>query len=174
MSTATIEPADLLQTAQPVQTRQLLRLAVGQEAMLVPIDAVREILEFNRLTPLPQTPDFIAGVMNLRGAVVPVIDIGARMGLGRIQMTRRTAIVVVEVRGDEQYDGLTTGVLVDAVYEVLELDVRAIEGVPALGLPIPAQFIAGMVNLNGRYAALLSLDQVLSPHALTELIGTAP
>ncbi|MFG6447864.1 chemotaxis protein CheW [Roseateles sp. BYS180W] len=166
-----MEPADLHQSSPPGATRQLLRLSVAHEAMLVPIDAVREILELVRLTPLPQSPGFIAGVMNLRGAVVPVIDVGHRMGLGPIATSKRTAIVVVEVKGDEEHDKLITGVLVDAVYEVLEVDTRHIEPVPQLGLPIPAEFIAGMVNLQQRYAALLSLDQVLSPALLTRLIG---
>ena len=113
-------PADLLrgaiaaeETAGPM--RQLLRLAVGQETLVVPIEAVREILEVGRLTPLPKTPDFVRGVMNLRGAVVPVIDLGARFGFGSSTLGRRSAIIVVEAKGDDDFGGLIAGVLVDAV-----------------------------------------------------------
>ncbi|WP_310387872.1 chemotaxis protein CheW [Roseateles sp.] len=152
---------------------QLLRLAVGPETLVVPIEAVREILEVGRMTPLPQTPDFVRGVMNLRGAVVPVIDLGARFGFGPTAIGRRSAIIVVEAKGDEDFDRLIAGMLVDAVFEVLDFDTQRIEAVPSLGVGVAAEFLAGMVNLAGAYAALLNLDQVLSPVALSALIAEA-
>jgi len=169
-------PADLLRGAiaeaeQAGPPLQMLRMAVGRENLTVPISAVREILEVGRMTPLPQTPDFVRGVMNLRGAVVPVIDLGARFGFGPTHIGRRSAIIVVEARGDEDFDRLIAGVLVDAVYEVLEVDSHRIETAPSLGVGVAAEFIAGMINVAGGYAVLLNLDQVLSPAALSQLIA---
>ncbi|MDL5032268.1 chemotaxis protein CheW [Pelomonas sp. APW6] len=151
--------------------RQMLRLACIQESLLVPIDAVREILEVGRLTPLPQTPGFVRGVMNLRGSVIPVIDLSARFGHGPIEVGRRSAIVVVEVPDEAGRPPLAMGLLVDAVYEVLDVDARAIEPVPALGMAVPPKFVAGMVNVRDRYSNLLNLAQTLSPEELTSLIG---
>jgi purine-binding chemotaxis protein CheW len=154
-------------------TRQVLRLAVGAESLVVPIEAVHEILEVGRLTAMPQSPDFLRGVMNLRGAVVPVIDLSARFGLPAVAIGRRSAIVVVEISGDEVQERLTAGLLVDAVYEVLELDTTQVESVPTLGVKLPHNYIAGMIHLSSGYAALLSLDQILSPTDLADRIGAA-
>ncbi|RQO62607.1 chemotaxis protein CheW [Paucibacter sp. KBW04] len=176
MSTGHGAPADILlsaiaEHAKDGPMQQLLRLAVGRETLVIPIEVVREILEVGRMTPLPQTPPFVRGVMNLRGAVVPVVDLGARFGLGITELGRRTAIIVVEAKGDDDYDRLIAGVLVDAVYEVLEVDSKRIEPAPSLGVAISPEFLAGMVNVRGSYAALLNLDQVLSPAALSALMA---
>ena len=172
------DPADRLRGAIAEQATagpicQMLRLAVGAETLVVPIEAVREILEVGRMTPLPQTPDFVRGVMNLRGAVVPVIDLGARFGFGATVIGRRSAIIVVEASGNDDFDRLVAGMLVDAVYEVLDVDSKRIEAVPSLGVGVAAEFLAGMVNVASGYAALLNLDQVLSPVALSALIAQA-
>lgn len=151
-------------------SRQMLRLSCRQESLLVPIDSVREILEVGRLTVLPQTPDFVHGVMNLRGAVIPVVDLGARFGFGRTPVVRRSAIVVVEVADEAGRPPLPMGLLVDAVYEVLDVDPTSVEPVPGLGMAIPAQFVAGMVNVRERYSALLNIAHTLSPSEMTALI----
>lgn len=152
-------------------SRQMLRLACGKEHLVVPIDVVREILEVGRFTVMPQTPDFVRGVMNLRGAVIPVIDLGARFGFGRTVMARRTAIVVVEVADDGGRPPLVMGLLVDAVFEVIDVDAAAIETVPGLGMVVPPQFVAGMVNVRDRYTCLLNLAVTLNPPELTRLMA---
>lgn len=158
-------------SSDQVQARQLLSLASAGERLTVPIAQVREILEVGRLTPLPQTPDFVHGVMNLRGSVVPVIDLSARCGHGRTVLARRSAIVVVETAPSEPSERLIAGLLVDAVYEVLDISPDMIEAVPSLGVAIPPEFLAGMVQVHGRYAPLLNLNLVLAPDALAHLIG---
>ncbi len=165
--------ASNLSPSSPAAPRQVLRLAVGAESLVVPIESVHEILEVGRLTAMPQAPALLRGVMNLRGAVVPVIDLAARFGMPPIVLGRRSAIVVVEVQGDETHDGLTAGMLVDAVYEVLEFDAEQVEAVPTLGVRLPAGFMAGMVNLPSGYAALLSLEHILAPTDLADRIGAA-
>lgn len=159
------------QTSANAAALQLLRLSSAGEALAVPIEAVREILEVGRLTAMPQTPDFVRGVMNLRGSVVPVIDLRARFGQGRTVLGRRSAIVVVETRADEARDRLVAGLLVDAVYEVLDVEPDRIEAVPSLGVPFPAEFLAGMIQLREHHTPLLNLDLLLAPDRLAQLIA---
>jgi purine-binding chemotaxis protein CheW len=166
----------------------LLRMAVGDEAVAVAIDDVREILEVGRLTALPRTPDFVRGVMNLRGAVVPVIDLVARLGHPPAQIGRRSCVVVVESRGrahaetdaedggaDAADDGhassLVVGLLVDAVYEVFDAPAGEHEPVPPLGTSIDAGFLQGMSRVRNEVIGVLALDRVLAQDELTALIG---
>jgi purine-binding chemotaxis protein CheW len=162
--------------------QSLLRMAVGPETLAVSIEHVREILEVTRLTPLPRTPAFVRGVMNLRGAVVPVIDLSARVGLGQTVIGRRSCIVVVEsprVAPTEEADDaedacdepLTVGLLVDAVYEVFDTTSSRIEAVPGLGTRIPPEMLAGMARNRGEVIGMLALARVLSSSELTELIA---
>jgi purine-binding chemotaxis protein CheW len=162
--------------------QSLLRMAVGPEILAVPIEHVREILEVSRLTPLPRTPSFVRGVMNLRGAVVPVIDLSARLGLPPTVIGRRSCIVVVESPQasiseeatetlDEVSGSLVVGLLVDAVYEVYDTTTARIEPVPTLGTRIAADMLAGMTRARGEVIGLLALARVLSTQELTEMIA---
>lgn len=151
---------------------QLLRLASGGERLAVPISSVREILEVGRLTPVPRTPDFIRGVMNLRGAVVPVLDLSARLGLQGTVLARRSAIVVVESRSGEA-QALVVGLLVDAVFEVLDIAGQRIETVPSLGVAVNGAYLHGMVNVKGGFVGILNLVQLLDMEVLARLIGDA-
>ena len=164
----------------------LLRMAVGDEAVAVAIDDVREILEVGRLTALPRTPDFVRGVMNLRGAVVPVIDLVARLGHAPAQIGRRSCVVVVETGGDRAADAeaaddaddspaesLVVGLLVDAVYEVFDAPAGEHEPVPPLGTSIDASFLQGMSRVRNEVIGVLALDRVLAQDELTALIGHA-
>lgn len=151
--------------------RQVLRLSVGSDTCVAPIDAVHEILEVGALTPLPRTPAFVRGVMNLRGAVVPVIDLGARVGVGPAVVGRRSCIVVMRAAGDEEHGPLVAGLLVDAVYEVLDLPADAVEPVPALGMRIPPEFLSGVTRARGQIVGLLAPERVLAPSVLAELIA---
>jgi purine-binding chemotaxis protein CheW len=174
MSLATAPtPASTLATAATATghpaTLSLLRMAVADLALAVPIDHVREILEVGRLTELPRTPDFVRGVMNLRGAVVPVVDLAARCGLGATTVRRRSCIVVVEAGGTEQ-EALVVGLLVDAVFEVFDTAGASVEPVPMLGTPVRADFLAGMTRAHGQVVAMLDLAHVLSPQDLAAAI----
>lgn len=172
----------------------LLRMAVGPEGLAVAIDEVREILEVGRLTALPRTPAFVRGVMNLRGAVVPVIDLAARLGLASTVLGRRSCVVVVEA-GAPAHDGgdgggadpagaaagagpgaeddgpLVIGLLVDAVYEVFDVPAAGIEPVPVLGTRIAPGFLQGMTRARGEVVGVLALDRVLARHELGALIA---
>lgn len=152
-------------------SQQYLRFALGQDLHALRIDAVREILQAGYMTPLPLMPAFVRGVMNLRGAVVPVIDLGARLGLGLTVIARRTCVVIVDVRGIEGNKSQTMGVLVDAVYEVFSTLVGDAEPVPRMGTRIPPQFIRNMVRVRDEATPELDLDAVLEQASLSDLIA---
>jgi len=151
-------------------SNQLLRLAVGARMYAVPIERVREILKVTQLTVLPLMPEFVRGVMNLRGAVVPVIDLGARLGGAATALARRTCVVIVEQRSAEGA-AQTMGVLVDAVHEVVDTTDADLEPVPQLGTEIASEFLAAMARLRGEIVPVLALERVLDEEALTQAIA---
>jgi purine-binding chemotaxis protein CheW len=165
---AALADANALLQAPP---GQYLRFALGAGSYAIGIAAVREILEVARMTPLPLMPGFIQGVMNLRGAVVPVVDLRKRCGLSESALGRRSCIVVVEVASAEDGEVDVMGMLIDAVHEVLEVPAADIEPTPPLGTPIAADFIAGMAHVRGSIVPILDLPRVLSRDELARLIA---
>lgn len=149
------------------EMQQYLTFMLAREVYAIGILGIKEIIEYGQLTEVPNMPSFIRGVINLRGAVVPVVDLTARFGRGTTALTRRTCIVIVEVsNGDEQQ---VIGVMVDAVNEVLEIAPSEIEPAPSFGAKIRADFIAGMGKVDGRFVILLDADKVLSVDELSQL-----
>ena len=141
-------------------THQYLTFNVGSEMFAVGILNVKEIIEYGNLTEIPMMPSFIRGVINLRGAVVPVIDLGARFSGKVSPVQRRTCIVIVEVQQDDEKHDI--GIMVDAVSEVLEIPSADIEPAPAFGARIRADFIAGMGKVAGKFVIILAIQRVLS------------
>lgn len=156
--------------ASLAQTVQLLRFTLGTERCAVRIASVREILSVPRTTPVPLTPPFVHGVMNLRGAVVPVIDLGLRLGLAPAARTRTTCVVIVDVGGDEQ-PVQRLGMLVDAVHEVFDVAVSSFELVPRLGTRIHPDFIRGMTRTRGQTVSEIHLEAVFEQTELARLIA---
>ncbi|MCU0967876.1 MAG: chemotaxis protein CheW [Rubrivivax sp.] len=152
----------------------LLRMSVGGEPLAVPIAEVREILELARLTPVPRTPGFVCGVMNLRGAVVPVLDLSARLGGPPATRGRRSCIVVAEARAEDDAQAApraVVGLLVDAVSEVFDVAEPALEAVPALGTRVEPRFLSGMARAHGQVLGVLRLQAVLAASELGALIA---
>jgi purine-binding chemotaxis protein CheW len=149
---------------------QHLRLSIGPAHYAVAIDAVREIVKFGPLTELALMPGFVRGVMNLRGAVVPVIDLSARLGLGLTVADHRACIVIVEVDGGTT-GSQTLGMLVSAVHEVIGFIAADIEAVPPLGTPVAAEFLSGVARFCGQVMPLLDTQRVLLLDELAALIG---
>ena len=140
--------------------QQYLTFLLGGEMFAVGILNVKEIIEYGNLTEIPMMPAFIRGVINLRGAVVPVIDLSARFGHAQSPVGKRTCIVIVEVtENDLRHD---IGIMVDAVSEVLEIPASEIEPPPAFGARIRADFIHGMGKVAGKFVILLNISRVLS------------
>ena len=147
-------------TAAGGTPQQYLTFTLGGEMFAVAILNVKEIIEFGTVTEIPMMPTFIRGVINLRGAVVPVIDLACRFGGQPTQVARRTCIIIVElVEGDQKHD---IGVMVDAVSEVLEIAAAEIEPPPAFGARIRADFISGMGKVGGKFVIILDIGRVLS------------
>jgi len=156
------------------EDNQYLTFTLAGEMFAVGILNVKEIIEYGRPTEIPMMPSFIRGVINLRGAAVPVIDLAARFGGHESEVQKRTCNVIVEVRqGDAKHD---LGIMVDAVSEVLEIPGSEIESAPSFGAKLRADFIAGMGKVDGRFVIILDIQRVLSADDLASLaaIGGAP
>jgi len=141
--------------------RQCLAFTLNGEVLAIDILQIREIIEFGTLTEVPMMPPTVRGVINLRGAVVPVIDLSARFGRAGTKVARRTCIVIVELRGDDG-STQTIGVMVDAVNEVLEIGAADIEPAPTFGTKLRTEFIAGMGRVDGRFVIILDVVRVFA------------
>ena len=151
------------------EQQQYLTFLLGGEMFAIGILNIKEIIEYGSLTTVPMMPAFIRGVINLRGAVVPVIDLSARFGHAQSSITRRSCIVIIEVQAEgEKHD---VGVVVDAVSEVLEILANNIEPAPNFGAKIRADFIAGMGKVNDKFVIILNVDRVLSIDEMAVLSG---
>lgn len=141
------------------EQQQYLTFLLSDEMFALGILAIREIIGYGYVTEVPMTPPFIRGVINLRGAVVPVVDLAVRFGREARPITKRTCIVIVEV--ESVTGSREMGVVVDAVSEVLEISRDEIESPPEFGSRIRSDFIKGMGKINGRFVILLDVNRVL-------------
>jgi purine-binding chemotaxis protein CheW len=140
--------------------KQYLTFMLGTEMFAIGILGIKEIIEYDGLTEVPMMPECIRGVINLRGAVVPVMDLSARFSKSITATTKRTCIIIVEIEsGGERHD---MGVVVDAVNAVLEIPSSEIEPGPAFGAKIRTDFIEGMGKVDGKFVIILDVNQVLS------------
>ena len=139
---------------------QYLTFLLGGEMFAIDILNIKEIIEYGSLTTVPMMPEFIRGVINLRGAVVPVVDLAVRFGRKSMEATKRTCIVIIEIEAEDERQDV--GVVVDSVSEVLEIPQSEIEPAPAFGARIRADFIQGMGKINGRFVVILNANHVLS------------
>jgi len=159
-----------MRALKAAEQSQYLTFVLGGEMFAIGILAIKEIIEFDKLTSVPMMPRFVRGVINLRGAVVPVVDLSARFGRAITTASKRTCIVIVEVAAEE--GAQVIGVLVDAVNEVLDIADTEIEPAPAFGARVRSDFIAGMGKVAGKFVIILSVDHVLSASEMGELVDT--
>ena len=148
---------------------QYLTFSLGGENYGIPIERVREILEYVDPTVIPMMPSFLRGVINLRGAVVPVVDLQSRFGREATEVAKRSCFVIVEVEHDGEAQSL--GILVDAVDEVLAVERSRIEPKPGFGTRIRSDFVDGLLNLDKHFVITLDIRQVLSLEELASLVG---
>jgi len=159
--------------AEAEQASQFLTFTLAGDLYAVAIQHIKEIIEFSGLTEIPLMPPFLRGVLNLRGAMVPVIDLRERFSHSRTEIGKRTCVVILEIELDGEQALQPLGVLVDSVNEVLAVDAQRIEPRPSFGAKIRSDFIEGMINLDGRFVIALDIRQVLSMEELTQMIALA-
>lgn len=147
------------------ETRQYLTFKLSDEIFALDVAQVREILDFTTITKIPRTPEFMRGVINLRGSVVPVVDMRLKFGLTQTERTVNTCIVVVEISIDD--DTTVLGALVDSVQEVFELEPNQIEPAPRIGTRVRTEFIKGMGKRDGDFIMILDIDKVFSAEELS-------
>lgn len=143
-----------------VKEGKYLTFTMADEEYGIGILKIKEIIGMMPITTVPQTPEFVKGVINLRGKVIPVIDLRLRFGLEAIDYTERTCIIVVEIEGSS--GTVQIGIVVDAVSEVLNINEEDVEETPTFGTKLKTDYILGMAKMEGGVKILLDIDQVLS------------
>jgi purine-binding chemotaxis protein CheW len=143
--------------------RKLLSFCLGKEEYGLDILAVREIIGLIDITPLPRTPPYVKGVINLRGRIIPVIELRTRFGLSAVDTTEETCIIVVDVPLDGVSEPRQMGVAVDSVREVLDIPVGNIEPPPEFGCQVPMDYITGIGKVKEKVVVILDVTKVLSP-----------
>ena len=155
--------------AAPVEQKQYLTFMLGGEMFSIGILCIREIIWYSNLTEVPMMPACIRGVINLRGAVVPVMDLSSRFGKPATPVTKSTCIIIVEVETQNEGERQSMGVVVDSVQAVLEIAASDIESAPSFGAKIRSDFIEGIGKVAGKFVILLNVNNVLSMQEIGEM-----
>jgi purine-binding chemotaxis protein CheW len=150
--------------AEELDTTQYLTFTLADEVFAVDVARVREILEITSITKVPQVPEFMRGVINLRGSVVPVIDMRLKFGMPETAQTVNTCIIVVEVVMEGER--IILGSLADSVQEVIEIEPTHIEAAPRIGTHLKTEFLKGMGKHNERFVMILEIDKVFTGEEL--------
>ncbi len=153
--------------AKRAQPGKYLTFRLGNEEYGIGILKVKEIIGMMPITPIPQTPPYVKGVINLRGKVIPVIDLRLRFNMEEAEYTERTCIIVVEVQLGSEH--IMIGIVVDAVSEVAQIKEEDIEATPSFGTTLDTSYILGMAKTDNSVKILLDIDQVLTQEELAAL-----
>jgi purine-binding chemotaxis protein CheW len=146
------------------ETKQYLTFKLGNEIFATEVAKVREVLDFTQITAIPRTPEFMRGVINLRGSVVPVVDLRLCLNMSRTEQTTNTCIVVLEVLLESE--AIVIGALADSVEEVIDLDPDQIGPAPQIGMQVRTDFIKGMGKRDSQFIMILDIDRVFSADEL--------
>ncbi len=156
--------------AGSIDMNQYLTFKLDEEVFGLAIGKVREVLDFTTVTRMPQTPAYMRGVINLRGSVVPVIDLNLKFGMKQTEKTVNTCIIIVEIETDGEV--IVLGALADSVEEVVELEPDQIEPAPKIGTKLNTEFIKGMGKQEDIFIILLNIDKVFSYEELAMVQGS--
>jgi len=154
-------------TKEVTQQEQYLTFLLAGEEYAISILKVKEIIEYDTVTVVPKTPKWIRGVINLRGSVVPVVDLAVKFGLEERPVTKTSCIVIVD--GQLENQNTTMGIVADAVSQVMDLAANDIREVPEFGTRVQVNYLLGMAQLGKKFALLLDVDKVLSTDELLNL-----
>jgi purine-binding chemotaxis protein CheW len=149
-------------------TKSFLSFKLGDEDFAIEVEKIMEILEVSKITKVPHAPDFLKGVVNLRGGVLPLIDGRIKFGMSPIEFTVETCILVLNITINEE--NVMVGALVDSVSEVFEVEDNKIQPSPTIGARYRADFIQGMMKENDRFMMLLDIDKVFSADEIEALM----
>ena len=166
-STLTGPPAPSPALQSDERAGKYLTFIIGKEEFGVAVLKVREIMGIQDITAVPQTPPYLKGVINLRGKVIPVIDLRLKFGLPSIEYTQRTCIIVVQVKSGSSL--LMMGIVVDEVSEVITMAAGEIEDTPDFGASVATDYILGMAKIKGKVKILLDINEVLTSQELCGL-----
>ena len=154
-----------------IKTGKYLTFTLADETYGIGILKAKEIIGMMPITPVPQTPDFLKGVINLRGKVIPVIDLRLKFSIAAITYSERTCIIVVEIDGES--GTILIGIVVDSVSEVVNITQEEIEDAPAFGSKLDTGYILGMAKMEGGVKILLNIDKVLNSVEISALEKTS-
>lgn len=154
-----------MSVAEITETRQYLTFRLGNEIFATDVAKVREVLDLTTITQIPRTPSYMAGVINLRGSVVPVVDLRLCFEMSKTEMTRNTCIIVVEVLMENE--STVIGALADSVEEVIDLEPESIQPAPRIGTQIRTEFIKGMGKRDAEFIIILDIDRIFSAEELS-------
>ncbi|MCS7215514.1 MAG: chemotaxis protein CheW [Thermodesulfovibrio sp.] len=152
------------------KTITALTFTLNEEIFALDIKSVKEVLDYTKITKIPQTPDYMLGVINLRGNVAPVVDLKMKFNMPKSEITVNTCIIIVEVEieGKNQI----VGILADSVKEVFEFDLKNIEEAPKIGLNIDIDFILGIAKRDEEFVIILDINKIFSEKEKEQIIGT--
>ena len=170
-SSVTVAKAGKAGHTKVVRGQLYLTFMLGSEVFAIDIVRIREIIEYTPPTPVPMMPSTLRGVINVRGSVVPVVDLAVRFGWSPVAIGRRTSIVIVEILHND--DKHVLGLVVDRVNAVTEIKKEDIESPPAFGARIDTDFIAGMAKCDGRFVIVLNIERALSVAEMAVISSTS-
>lgn len=168
---AAVNPGQVIPDRKDNLESKYLTFSLGNEEYGIDIIKIREIIGLMKVTALPRMPAYVKGVINLRGRVIPIVDLRLRFGMEAADYTERTCIIVVEI-GTNGGRKLVMGIVVDSVSEVLNIRAGEVEDAPAFGAALETGFIQGMAKSNGGVKILLDIDRILCPEE-TEMLAAA-
>ncbi|MBF0518407.1 MAG: chemotaxis protein CheW [Nitrospirae bacterium] len=154
--------------AEEAKIIQFLTFKLDDEVFAIHIEKIREVLEFTTVTRMPRTPEFMRGVINLRGSVVPVIDMKQKFGMSYTEKAVDTCVIILEVVMES--DKVILGAMVDSVNEVMELEKSAIEPPPKIGTQLSNEFIEGIGKQDEQFIIILDIDKIFSADELAMVI----
>ncbi|MGA2814121.1 MAG: chemotaxis protein CheW [Candidatus Acidiferrum sp.] len=154
-------------TTESLEEQQYLTFRISQDEYAVGIPYVREIIEYSAVTRVPQAPAWIRGVINVRGSVVPVVDLAVKFGMTESPLSKTTCIIILEIKLDGEDS--TMGVLADAVNEVTSFTAEQIEQVPSFGTRVGVAYLLGMVKVGSKFALMMDIHKVLSGEEFASL-----
>lgn len=155
-------------TQDNVQGLQVLSFALGGDHFAIGIDSIQEVIEYKNVTRVPCSPEFMQGVINLRGQVIPVLDLRVLFSMAVADITLDTCIIIIDIEVDGEPNAI--GIVADSVKEVVEFDMSSIQPAPKIGLSVDNRFIYGMVEQGSDLLILLSIQQVFDAEDIQQLL----